>query len=373
MNPIALAIPILLAAASAGFGSDPRALHDRLATQAAAAYDAERGGFVTRSHVPVESAVELALQRAHDPVWLDRARTTLRWTHGLLDTLVGGYVTSGSARDADAGTLDKRADANGLRLELLVSAWQATGEAAYRRDADRVVDWAERVLLDGRGGFVSAQIGDRTLEPAANGPLVHAWLAYAAATHDARRKSFALQSLDRIWEQCWMEPLGLVRKNEMGDVDKEPQLADQVEMGRAYVMAARLCGRAQDAERARKIGDLLVRRFADRNGAFLTQSMPSKNGSIRKSHVVASENARAVRYLGELSEMTQDPRYRAAGARALAAFAKDIAKAEIDAADWALAVQASYDARLPGRGDFVAEAKDEAPVRPRSVRFHLGH
>jgi uncharacterized protein YyaL (SSP411 family) len=373
MHALVLAVPFLLASAPAGFGPDPKALHERLAEQVAAAYDGDRGGFVTRAQVPVEGAVELALQRAKDPAWLQRAKTTLGWTHGLLDTLTGGYVHGGRGRD-DASTLDKRADSNGRRLELLVDAWQVTDDEGYRRDADRVVDWAERVLLDGRGGFVSAQIGDRTLEPAANGAMLHGWLIYAAATHDARRRNFALQSLDRVWNECWMQPLGLVRKNEMGDLAKEPQLEDQAEMGRAYVLAARLCGRTQDEQRARAIGELVVRRFVDRNGALLTQSMPNKNGSIRKSRPVASENARAVRFLCELAELTGDARFRAAGARATAALAKDAAKSGLEAADWALAVRASYHAGLPGRGEFVAEAKeDEPPPRKRSVRFRTGH
>lgn len=371
----AFGFALLIAHSSAGFGADPQAFRTQLASQVAAAYDSARGGFVTKSGLPIESAVELAFQRAGDHAagdWLSEAEATLRWTHGLMDTLTGGYVHSGK-RDSQTGVLDKRADSNGRRLELLVQAWHATGNEAYRRDAARVVDWAERVLLDGRGGFVSAQVGDRELEPAANGPILHAWLTWAAATHDSRRRDFALRSLDRVWEECWVEPLGLVRKNEMGDIAREPLLADQAEMGRAYLLAARLCGRPQDRDRARLLGELMLKRFQEPSGGFRTQSMPNKSGSIKKARSLAGENARAVRFLCELSALTQDPKYRQAGGRATAPFTKETAKAGLEAADWALAIRASYDADLPGPANWVAEAqKDQDPPRKRSVRFKLG-
>lgn len=369
----ALALSLLLAQTPAGFGSNAEALDHQLAAQVAAAYDSAHGGFVNKSKTPVEGAVELALLNGRDGAWLQRAQRTLAWTHGLMDTLTGGYVQSANPRDAESMTGDKRAESNGRRLELLVQAWGVTKNDAYRRDAESVVDWAERVLLDGRGGFVTAQIGDQDLEPASNGAMLHGWLMFAAATHDARRKRFALQSLDRVWEECWFKPLGLVRRNSMHDIADEPQLLDQVEMGRAYLLAARLCGRPEDAERAHLLGELLLARFQEPKGGFRTQSMPSKGGSIKKAHAVSSENARTVRFLCELTASTGDERYRAAAGRATEAFAKDIAKADLDAAEWALAVRASYQADLPGRADFVAEAEEshEAP-RPRVVRFKTG-
>jgi uncharacterized protein YyaL (SSP411 family) len=371
----ALAVALLVTQTSAGFGADPRAFQTRLANQVAAAFDSARGGFVTKSQYPAESAVELALVQApQSGEWRRRAEITLRWTHGLMDTLTGGYLSSGAPLEAEYGTSDKRADLNGRRLELLVEAWRLTGDNVYRRDAARVIDWAERILLDGRGGFVATQIGDRELVPAANGPILHAWLTWAAATHDSRRKNFALLSLDRVWDECWVDKLGLVHKNEMGDVDQEPRLVDQVEMGRAYVLAARLCGRPEDAQHAKTLGDLLLERFQEPGGALRTQSMPNKNGSIRKSGARAPENARAARFLCELAELTQDARYRTAAGRATASFTKEIGKADLEAADWSLAVRASYDADLPQRASWVAEVKDDDPLpRRRSVRFKAGH
>src|SRR5439155_12195575 len=126
-------------------------------------------------------------------------------------------------------------------LSLLIAAWRATGDERYLKDAGRVAGFVDRVLLDGRGGFVSAQVGDRELEPAANGVAIRAWLAWAAAhDRDPRLRDFALKSIDRVWETSF-DPLGvLLRRGTMGEVLTWPQLADQVEMGRALIVAWRM-------------------------------------------------------------------------------------------------------------------------------------
>jgi hypothetical protein len=218
-----------------------RAIDQRLSDFVWAAFDTARGGFVSRAGVPEESAVELAIERGDGP-WMSRATTTLDWTHGLMDTLIGGFYTNRSTRHEDEDVLLKRTDVNARRLENLTDAWQLTHDERFHQDAARVVDFMERVLMDGRGGFVVAQVGDRDLEPRSNGLAIHAWLVWAATTRSTSRRDFALRSLDRVWENCWTPPLGLVRKDDFGDLSLEPQLVDQVEMGRAYVLAARLCG-----------------------------------------------------------------------------------------------------------------------------------
>src|SRR4030095_13130679 len=101
-----------------------------------------------------------------------------------------------------------------------------------------------------------------------------------------------------------------------------PPPREGVEGGRAYLLASRMCGRPEDAERARLLGDLLLARFQEPKGGFRTQSMPSKGGSIKKAPPLAGENAHAVRFLCELSAATSEERYRAAAGRATEAFTK---------------------------------------------------
>ena len=373
MHAVALVVLIAHGSLTAP-ASDSRGRFEQLSTRTLAAYDSARGGFVTKNGMPSESAVELALRRAEagDAAWLARASTTIGWTRGLLDTVGGGYITSLNARNPEAEALDKRADANGRRLENLIQAYELTHDERYRADAARVVDWFERVLLDGRGGFVAAQVGDRELVPDANGYAIHAWLRWAALTRDSRRRDFALKSLDRVWATCWTTRFGLLRRNSFGDVDHKPQLTDQVEMGRAFLLAARLCGRPADRERAGALGTLVMVRFEESRGGFRSQSTPKKDGSIQKASKSAPQNARAALFLAELATLTGDARFRDGAVRAAAAFTKETEKMGLDAADWALAARACFEPDHSRPPDWVAEARqDEEKPRPRVVRFKV--
>src|SRR6185295_28317 len=276
-----------------------------LSAQVSASYDTARGGFVSRSGIPDQSAIELAFVEAASGSgpWQEQAIHTVSWSRSLLDTLTGGYFEGREQGDEGLG---KRADSNGLRLANLMRAWRASGDASYRKDAFKVVDFMERVLLDGRGGFVTAQVGDRELQPAANGIAIRAWLQWAAVDLDRGRRNFALRSLDRVWETSWHPKLGLVMTSTFGEVLAPPGLADQVEMGRAFVFAFQLCRRQQDLERARQIGNLLITNFVDKDGALRSQSVPKKDGSIQKASRDSRLNARAARFLYELAALTGD-------------------------------------------------------------------
>ena len=363
---------LLLASAPPAAAPTHRAAYDALAAQVAAEFDTARGAFVGRAGIPHESAIELAFARAaSDGAWKQRALQSVDFTRTLLDTLGGGFFHNRDAR-SDDGALGKRADSNALRMANLLRAWRASGNERDRADALRVVDYMERVLLDGRGGFVTAQVGDRDLDPAANGVALQAWLRWSAARIDRRRRDFALQSLDRVWETSWQPDLGLVMANSFGEVVREPQLLDQVEMGRAYVLAYQLCRRDVDKQRARQIGDMLVARWADPEGGFRSELKPKKNRSIRKAPRESMSNARTARFLYELAALTKNDGYRAAGDRAWEPFRKNFPKLGVDAADWALAARASFAPEAPEAPQWASGDDAEPPPRPRSVRIKLG-
>jgi uncharacterized protein YyaL (SSP411 family) len=367
---------LLLLVQTSNVTAETPALYERLSARVAAAYDSTRGGFVSKDRMPSESAIELALLRAADggdPAWGPRALRTLDWMHGLLDTLTGGYYPGVAERGSGEEALGKRADSNARRLELLLAAGDLTGDPAYRADAARVVDFFDRVLLDGRGGFVTAQLGDRDLEPAANGKAIHAWLVWAAGRADRRTRDFALRSLDRVWETCWVPGLGLLRRDSFGDPLSEPLLTDQVEMGRAFVLAARLCGRAADGERAVLLGELLIARYREPGGGFRRSSVPKRDGSIQKAPKEPAGNARAALFLAELGARTGNPRYRAAAAETWKVFDRDFDKLGLGAADWALAVRASYAPGLPVAPVWAESVTPDPPARKRSVTIKLGH
>ena len=368
-----LCLLLVLAAASP---ADDRALYELASDQVAAAYDSARGGFVARTGVPSESAVALALLRGREPgsaQWKERALVTIAWTRGLLDTIGGGFVVSVADADPHHAHIYKPADVNARRLENLIRAWDLTSAPAYRKDAARVVDYFDRVLLDGRGGFIPGQASGFELVPNANGFAIHAWLAWAAASTDRVKLDFAFRSLDRVWDRCWTPEVGLVRRDAFGEILQAPQLADQVEMGRAFLLAARLGGRSADDVRARTLGDLVLARFENQaEGGFLTHWVTNKQGKTKRSARIPAENARAALFLCELTTLTGESKYRDAARRAWRELAERLDEPRLDAADWALAIHAAIEPALPNAPVWPKLASRTTPASPRSMSFKTG-
>jgi len=366
-----LAICLALAAASP---SDDRALYDRACQQVTAAYDSARGGFVARSHVPSDGAVELGLLRARQAdasAWREQALATIAWSRSLRDTLTGGFVVGGTRDEPTDARAMKPASVNARRLENLNDAWHLTESPGYRADAARVVDFFDRALLDGRGGFLTDQGPDLELVPEANGLAIHAWLGWAAATRDTLRRDFGFRSLDRVWQQCWMPDIGLVRKGARGEVLERPRLLDQGERGRALVRAARLADGRADQDRARMLGDLLVARFQDPvQGDFSARWEPTRKGTAKRSGHSSAENARAARFLCELTTLTGDTKYREAAQRAWSGLGRELDKPSLEAAEWALALRAALEPSLPERPQWPTAAERTTPPewRPRNFK-----
>jgi uncharacterized protein YyaL (SSP411 family) len=114
-------------------------------------------------------------------------------------------------------------------------------------------------------------------------------------------------------------------------------------------------------------------RFAERDGGFRTQSMPKKDGSIKKAPKSPLENARAARFLGELAALTGDAAMKAAAERTIETFRSDWSKPGYGAADWALAARACYAPSLPEAPAWAMDAQErEEPAHPRVVRIKTG-
>jgi len=374
---IAVAAPALFAAPAvrAAKQAEPRAadspgLFDVLSKQVAEIYDPSVGGFVDKKGVPSEAAVELALWHAREAksdAWRERAVETIAWTGGLFDSVGGGYHHSANSADPGEPDFDKRTDSNARRLENLVLAWRTTGDHAYRDEAKRVADFVTRVLIDPQGGFVAGQVGERALIPSVNGIATRAWLEWAAVMRNPHRRDESLDALDRLWEEHWSERDGFMRK----DLWSKPvsQLEDQVEMGRAYVLAAHMIGRKKDRDRARAIGDFVLARFTDGDkGGFRVKSELKGKGKISGRRASSEDNARAARFLCELSALTGDERYRHAAGRAWMRFEPENRKPQLETAEWALAVRAAVDPALTAapKWDKVAVNED---TTPRSKSF----
>ncbi len=346
-------------AATAGIAAaDPadRALYDRLSLQVMALYDESRGGFVRRDGTPCEAAIELGLARGAegDSLALEHALHTLRWMHGLLDTVGGGYFEGERDADHQSTSFEKRTDSNLRRLGILARVASRPGET-FARDGRRVVDYAQRLLVDGRGGFANGQMGSRDLEPATNGVALRGWWRWAVHTGDPRLRDFALRSEDRLWNHCRDLEQGLVRRDTWGKVRTPSLLADQVEMGLAYLHGWEAAGRDSDLVRAKAIAAHVREHFEDsgkKGGGFRDDYSRERFGHSRRSGRPFEENAVAARFYAELGAATRDTSYTNMARRTWAGFDKSFEKPKLEAAEWALAIRATWAGPALERGQW---------------------
>jgi uncharacterized protein YyaL (SSP411 family) len=352
------------AAPAFALADDELALYERLRFQIEDAFDSSRGGFVARSGHPSESAIDFAWlvgQRDDLARWRELGAFTVDWMLGLEDTLSGGFYAR-AERAPGSARIDRPTVLNARRLENLIDAWQATGETRYWVAATRLLEFAERNVVDGRGGFIANPVGDQDLVPEVNGVAVRAWLRWWAAARDVKRRDFARRSLDRVWQTCWDPQYGFMQRDGFGEVLAWPRLGDQVEMGRALVLAAHLGGRDEDLVRARQVADVLLSRYLDPKQGGFVERLETKEGRIhRRAGRPARENARAALFLCELAHATTEARYFEAARKVWRAFDGKLGKAKLDAADWALALDAAVGPSFPTRPRELAPAQGTAP------------
>lgn len=356
-------------AAPAGIAAaDPadRALYDRLCLQVLGLYDESRGGFVRKDGTPCEAAVELGLARGRegDTLAFGRALRTLRWMHGLLDTVGGGYLEG--ARDVDHATdsFEKRTDFNLRRLGILAGVASRRGET-FDRDARRVVDHCERLLTDPGGGFYSAQFGSRDLEPESNGIALQGWWRWAVHRADPRLRDFAIKTHERLWKDCRDEDLGLVRRNTWGKVREPSMLPDQVETGLAFLHGWQAAGRDSDLARAKQVAAHVREHFEDtKKGGFRIEYAYERFGHSKRFSRPYEDNAVAARFFAELGAATGDTSYTNVARRAWAAFGKSFEKPRLESAEWALAIRATWAGPALARSDWgVKPARKAAPAK----------
>lgn len=373
IRPLTLTLTALAAimAADAGHAAPPTSgpealIYTRLCGQVAADYDSTHGGWVSHGGAPMSNSVALALAQARDggpAFWRNCALHTLDWTWSLYDSVGGGFLEKAANVRHNDPSFQKPTDSNAERLENLIEAWQLTGDEVLRQRTAKVADFFDRVLADGRGGYVDAQDADRKLIPRSNGLAIRAWIQWAAATANPRARDFGLKSLDRSWTECWTDSLGMLRRDAFGEVKEPPQLADQVEMGRAYVLGAHIGSRESDLKRAVTIGELIERNFADpKKGAWRTQANADHSGKIKSAAADPAENARAALFLAELASLTGDARWRAAAERGIHAWSGNVDHAGEAAGDWALALRAVQGADLPARPEWKVDPVQHTPT-----------
>jgi hypothetical protein len=153
--------------AAGGRQGGPAALDGGLLARARAVmarhFDSRDGGFGGAPKFPHAATLDFLLRRqAQDAEALAMARLTLAKMAegGLYDQLGGGFYRYSVDAEWNIPHFEKMLYDNGPLLALYSQAWQATGEALFRRVAEQTAEWAMREMQAPEGGYYSSLDAD---------------------------------------------------------------------------------------------------------------------------------------------------------------------------------------------------------------------
>ena len=316
-------------------------------------YDEREGSWGTRQKVPMgdELAVE-ALRAGHgDTAARQRLDFTLEHQRAVLDPVWGGFYQYSAANDWKAPHFEKLMTLQAANLEAYAAASALTQDATVLADARRLTHYIETFLGSPEGTFYTNQDADVGAHDQ-GGVFVDGHEYYArddagrralgmpwVDTHVyARENGLAVAALVAFHQASGdPEPLERARKamdvllkshvDADGSVWREASrhtgaryLVDAAELGRALALLAHQTGEARYREAAVRMGQKLLRDFADPSGAALFEATedPYAAGVFAQRGHSFSHNVSAARFLAALHTLTGEAMWRERGRAVLA-------------------------------------------------------
>ena len=291
-------------AARAPSGTLDASVLDRAFHQLAARFDARLGGFGGAPKFPQPMILEFVLRhwkRTGSPEALRMAEHTLRRmaAGGMYDQAGGGFHRYSVDDRWLVPHFEKMLYDNALLARVYLQAWQATGDAEYRRVVEEVLRYVQREMRSPEGGFYSAQDADSEGEEgrfyvwtpdevdgllgAEDGPLFRAYYDVTAAGNfegsnilhvDRSAEDVAAQagvSVERLERALarGRETLYEARARRVWPgLDDKVLTAWNAMMLRTFAEAARLLGSGEYLEVANSSADFLLRELR-RDGRLL--------------------------------------------------------------------------------------------------------
>jgi len=315
--------------------------------QVAAAFDEEHGGWGSDAKFPLPRTIEFALKRDRD-----RGRRTLEAvrTH-LFDTYDGGFYRFAGTRRWGEPHREKLVDENAALLRAFVSGYLYTGENAYRKTAERTVEYLTTTAWTGEAFAGSQAASDYyTLEPTEreeadaphvdptafadrNGIAADALFRFAALTDDDGAARYAERALETVLDTLVDD--GRVRRFE-GDGSESGLLADHARVLCGLTAAAQLDGPDGWLSPARAIAENTIDRLAAEDGSF-RDGDPVGPGLLDRPLYPLGTNAEMADALLDLEALTGETRYGMAARDALSAFAGAYDRMGVEAAGYAAA------------------------------------
>jgi uncharacterized protein YyaL (SSP411 family) len=315
-------VPRALAGDPTPAGEVTDRIEAHLAGQLDAQFDDEFGGWGDAPKFPLPRTIEFALKR-------DRAmaRQTLdAVTRGLFDEESGGFYRYARTRDWGDPDRAKLLADNAALVRAFAHAYCYTGEDAYRRPADRTVEFLIETLWNGSAFGGSQGPGgddgtgprtDLTAYAGSNALTVDALLVLMAYTDAERPREYARRTLSTLREDLVDD--GAVRH---WDDESAPALVldDQARTVAAGVRAAQVLGDDDALAMARRVADRTVEALVGDGGAF-HDGPAAGSGLLDRPLRPLDGNVAMADALLDLAALTGESRYREVAHDAVAAFA----------------------------------------------------
>ena len=341
-----------------------------LAAQVDACFDGEHGGFGGAPKFPHAAPVQLALARyRHDGSAAHHAMAVksldaMGWSP-LHDDLNGGFFRYSASADWSDPEQEKLLDVNAALLDLYVDAFETLQLARYAERAEDVLRYVQTWLADpveggwagsqradpdyyatsGEGGGVVAAAPpiDRTLSTDWNAAMASAALRAGRVLNDPALSEFAIRSLERVAELCYLPGGGVAHFH-----DREPQvrglLGDQVAMAAAQLDAFEATADIVHRMLAEELVLHAIRTMWDEaNGGFFDRAAdPDEDVGLLEQRVKPfAANCAAARVLRRTARASGRGELNVAAERTLAAIQADAPGAGPLAAELALAIAAA--------------------------------
>jgi hypothetical protein len=332
-------------------------------------YDTREEGWGGPQKYPYAAPIEHAFFRAamrDEPTWRERALATLERERRLVDPVWGGMFQYSVGGTWDEPHYEKIAAIQAGAIENAALAYRVTGDARWLDMAQGIRRYLVEFLRGPDGAFGSSQNADAPGMPGAafyalgdadrrragaprvdarvhadaNGLIIRALCALYAATGDPDVLADAQRAADRLerthrladgsYTHAELAGRGGLRRDERGAWSgRAPNpgavvfLADQVEMGRAFVALHEATGHARYRVAAVAVADALVSRFRDgaRGALFESTADPHAVGVFAERRTPFLPNAGAARLFVALSAATGEARYREVAAEIVRAAA----------------------------------------------------
>jgi uncharacterized protein YyaL (SSP411 family) len=340
---------------------------DLVGAQLDGLYDAEQQSWGRRQKYPIAAPVErefLLAWRTGDGERRSRALATLDKETKLLDPVWGGMYQYSTGGDWDHPHFEKIVPVQAGAVANFAQAYAATGDKRWLDAAKDVTRYVRDFLTAPDGGFYSSQDADLVthddppqwtdghefyaLDDAGrrakgvpridanvyadrNGMLIQSLCALFEASRDADALAAARRAAARVAKSHAAPFDGLTHV----DAKETPpfsvlHLADQVEMGLAYLALAQTTADGGMIARADALAQTLRDRFEDKAaGGFYASSLDERAAGVLPAREKPfEENARAARFLIRLHHFTGEALWTESAERALRFFADPAALAE---------------------------------------------